>query len=1142
MEVIDIRSLNGSIINVFQEAQFGLSGHRKLVVNLKSILNKSVELGYEESFIYQINKLINKILDLKKGETAGDRIVKFIASFLRSLQQDIAKKNEGKNEDDEEEDEPVANLVDNMLRHLSIGMRAKNRNVRYRVVQILSYVLAHIGDIDLGLCQAIVDGLYMSLQDKEQNVRLNGVIAISHFQDLSNEHIKEIGRYENKDHLSNIKESERQHKERLQKYQSLSFATRLLIDTLNEDESPEIRRAALLNVAKNKITLPYIFESARDVNPTNRRLFYSRFLKEIDLRDINNLQLSKFVSYGLNDRSDQVRLAAIKTFNYWFQTVFNKNFTNFINTFTIEELNTEEIKNIDKLLKEIFQLNFELVKSIEIDNWRETTIDKLFFIRNLFEFLNDNKYFSLIDEKFIEPIELSEIIFRHFKQRNSIIEQNKDLINKYKNFEKNQKNYQNNLDDIEYEYSLIVENEELDSEEVKLKANELDKTFQKILADKEQEMIEFKPDYKNHRMFQTGLKSLEIIINNFLKISLNYDYSDEISRRGLLQIVRSSVTNDYLSDETVELCLKIINKLSINEKEFVDIVIEAITDIRDSQSDENDETFHSAISGFIDDDDDEDEDDDDDDEEEGEEILQDDYTNNINRIGNVFDNENFTSSVTPKRKRRKIQPKEFSEEVVSQGLITFQYLLELIDSPIQNNMVDSIVETLVRQGIQKLDEKVGECSIRCMSLLALFKREEAIRELNTFMIVMSRYPQSVGVVALKAIFDILSTFGSKIFDFSYLTPTEVKSGLESRKLITSKDIAKALVVCLESTEHPIIQTIAAEGLCKLYLADIMDDYSKYDHLVDEEADEESKQILSLNLLLKVILAYFNPKNKANNEFKQTLTFCLPVYAFSHGKHQQNLCKISADILLRLSEDGNEDFENEIDKISLTTIIQQLIHWCDPSNLVNKETDEYLINSQIQAKLFLESIRLEYSKKQFKKTIISNLPKIHIDERIGSESLTELLEDIDQTIETIDDRKEEPDFSIDNYSLKSLTKFRDIVEAAKEKAFENEANQGDMEVEEIEESEEDLQQGAGEVEQDNDMEVKEEDSIDEHHSQHQSHRDEAEEEGEQEEHDDMELDQHSIKYETDVMNVDVGDVSQDIESELKSIDEFLDAQD
>lgn len=1120
MEVIDIRSLNVSIINVFQEAQYGLSGHRKLVVNLKSILNKSVELGYEESFIYQINKLINKILDLKKGETAGDRVVKFIALFLRSLQQDIANKNGGENEenDDEEEEEdgPVANLVDNMLRHLSIGMRAKNRNVRYRVLQILSYVLAHIGNLDIGLCQAIVDGLYLSLQDKEQNVRLNGVIAISHFQELSNEHIKEIGRYENKDHLSHIKESERHREERLKKYESLSFATRLLIDTLNEDESPEIRRAALLNVTKNKITLPYIFESARDVNPTNRRLFYSRFVKELYVPDISNLQLSKFVTYGMNDRSDQVRMAATKTFNFWFQNVFHKNFINFINTFTIEELTSEEIKNIDKLLKEIFQLNFELVKAVKIDNWRETTIDKLFFFRNLYEFLNDNKYFSLIDEKFIEPIELSEIIFRHFKQRNSILEQNEGLIEKFKVFEKNQKNYQNNLDDIEYEYNIIAENEE-ESEEAELKANELEKTFKKILADKEQEMIDFKPEYRNYKIFQTGLNSLEIIINNLLRISLNYDYSDEISRRGLLQIVRSSVTNDYLSDETVELCLKIIKKLSINEKEFVDIVIEAITDIRDSQSDENDETFHSAISGFIDDDDE-----DDDEDEEEEEILQDDYTNNINRIGNVFDNEDFTRNITPKRKRRKIQPKEFSEEVVSQGLKTFQYLLELIDNPIQNNMVDSIVETLVRQGIVKLDEKVGECAVKCLSLLALFSTESAIRELSNLMVIMSRFPQGVGVIALKGIFDILSTFGSKIFDFSHLTPLEVKTGLEARKLVTSKDIAKALAVCLDSTDHPVIQTIAAEGLCKLYLADIMDDYSKYDHLVNDEIDEESQHLLPLNLLLKVILAYFNPKNKSNNELKQTLTFCLPVYAFSHGKHQQNICRISADILLRLSEDDNE-YENEADKISLTTIIQQLVYWCDPSNLVNKDNEEYLINSQMQAKLFLESIRMEYSKKPFKKIIINNLPKINVDARIGSDHLDDLLGDIEFTIGTIDQSREDADFSIDNYTLKSLTKFKDMVEAEKEKAIEIEAKK-----EEIKDEEED--EVVEEVEEVEAEEVEAEEAEVEEAEVEEAEEDQAEHQIE-----------HSIKYDPDVMDVDVGDVG-DIESDLKSIDEFLDAQD
>jgi condensin complex subunit 3 len=82
--------LRSQISGVFNDAQRTTAGHRKLVVGLRKIqetcinepLNGRENLS-EDDFNAEFARCVIRLLGVKKSESAGDRIVRFIGFFLR---------------------------------------------------------------------------------------------------------------------------------------------------------------------------------------------------------------------------------------------------------------------------------------------------------------------------------------------------------------------------------------------------------------------------------------------------------------------------------------------------------------------------------------------------------------------------------------------------------------------------------------------------------------------------------------------------------------------------------------------------------------------------------------------------------------------------------------------------------------------------------------------------------------------------------------------------------------------------------------------------------------------------------------------------------------------------------------------------
>lgn len=102
--------------------------------------------------------------------------------------------------EDDDEDTPTSRLVAALLKHLIKGFNAKDKIVRYRVVQIVAELIFSLGELELvlnhwctciqSLCLSRSEDLYTNLRasllervrDKETHARLQAVIALARLQ------------------------------------------------------------------------------------------------------------------------------------------------------------------------------------------------------------------------------------------------------------------------------------------------------------------------------------------------------------------------------------------------------------------------------------------------------------------------------------------------------------------------------------------------------------------------------------------------------------------------------------------------------------------------------------------------------------------------------------------------------------------------------------------------------------------------------------------------------------------------------------------------------------------------------------------------------------------------------------------------
>ncbi|KAI6431674.1 hypothetical protein MCOR21_003824 [Pyricularia oryzae] len=545
-------ALRHQIAAVFRDAQRTTAAHRKLAVTLRKIqeaccyeptsskTSAASDFG-EDDFNAEVARCVLRIMPVKKTESAGEKVVKFIAFFLPHA---IVKDNELLGEVDEDAstmpETPTTRLMGHLMDTILPLLSAKDKYVRYRSTQLVSQIINSLDAIDDDLFQKLRYGLLKRIRDKEAMVRAQAVLGLGR---LAGNQMEAEPNSDDSDEDAST--------ELLPK----------LLEVLQNDPSADVRRSLLVNLPILPNTLPFLLERARDSDALTRRAVYSRLLPALgDFRHLSLSMREKLLRWGLRDRDENVRKAAGRLFRErWIEDCVGPP----------EE--TEEgqpaqpaAPNFDGLL--------ELLERIDVVNSGVENGVALEAMKGFWEGRPDYRDAACFDDNFWETLSAESV----FMARS---------FNQFCRTEGNGR------------YESLVE-EKLP--EVTKLAFYLER-YIKVLIDaikrvEEQEVGEDEDEEDTVEQ--------EFIVEQLLQIALTLDYSDEVGRRKMFALLRQTLSIPELPDEVTKLTVDVLRDIcapdAAGEREFCSVVLEAVADVHDTIVDDmggdEDESFHSARS------------------------------------------------------------------------------------------------------------------------------------------------------------------------------------------------------------------------------------------------------------------------------------------------------------------------------------------------------------------------------------------------------------------------------------------------------------------------------------------------------------------------------------------------------------------
>lgn len=480
-------------------------------------------------------------MTIKKAESAGDKIIRFVGFFLR-LASDKDNQLLGNLEADASvmPETPTTRLTSQLLEAVVPLMTAKDKVVRFRSTQLVSHTINSLDAIDDDLFQKIRHGLLKRIRDKEAMVRSQAVLGLGRLAGNQSEGCT------NSDD-SNADED--------------TGLLQKLLEVLQNDPSADVRRSLLVNLPILPNTLPYLLERARDQDPPTRRAVYSRLLPALgDFRHLSLSMREKLLRWGLRDRDENVRKAAGRLFRErWIEDCAGVPAKEDSQT----EAPTVSFDGLLELLERIDVINSGVENGVALEAmsgfwegrpdyreamtlddayWETLSAESAFMARSFNDFCRNEgngKYVWLVEEKLPEVTKLAFYMERYLQ--------------------------------------VLVE--------------ALKRAAQQEGGEEEEEEEE-------------DTVEQEFIVEQLLHISMTLDYSDEVGRRKMFTLLRQSLSIPDLPDEVTKLTVEVLQHICTpdvaGEREFCSIVLESVADVHDTIIDDPvedaEESFHSAKS------------------------------------------------------------------------------------------------------------------------------------------------------------------------------------------------------------------------------------------------------------------------------------------------------------------------------------------------------------------------------------------------------------------------------------------------------------------------------------------------------------------------------------------------------------------
>ncbi|KAI9846360.1 MAG: hypothetical protein M1837_004213 [Sclerophora amabilis] len=427
-------ALRTQLCSIFVNAQRTTATHRKLVIKLRKIQEecsyepagppgkKGKNENFDESwFNEEVARCVIRLVGVKKAESVGDRVVRFLGLFLKhSSERDHALISEDAvDETDAFPETPSSRLTSYILSLLLPLLGAKEKTVRYRSTQLVSNTINSLDSIDDDLFQLLRHSLLKRVRDKESMVRVQAVIG--------------LGRLAGNETEADQNEDDSDDED------AGGLLDRLL-EVLQNDPSADVRRTLLLNLPLTPATLPYLLERARDQDPLTRRALYSRLLPALgDFRHLSLSMREKLLRWGLRDRDESVRKAAARLFRErWIEDCARPRAA--VEGALPDEATPPSIDGLLELLERIDVVNSGVENGVALEAmkgfwegrpdyceavtfddsfWDGLSAESVFMARSFHEFCRyegDGKWDALVEEKMPEVTKLAFFLEKYLNK------------------------------------------------------------------------------------------------------------------------------------------------------------------------------------------------------------------------------------------------------------------------------------------------------------------------------------------------------------------------------------------------------------------------------------------------------------------------------------------------------------------------------------------------------------------------------------------------------------------------------------------------------------------------------------------------------------------------------------------------------
>lgn len=435
-----------------------------------------------------------------------------------------------------------------------------------------------------------------------------------------------------------------------------------LLDIMINDPSAEVRRAVLLNLPMWPSTLRYILERARDMDATTRRLVYGKILPALgDFRHMSLVEREKLIRWGLRDRDDLVRKAAARLFRErWLEDCASS-----------RDTRPEEEKKPGDVAPPNIEALCELLERIDVTRSGEEDGMAHEAMREFWDGRPDYREAITFDHELWKNLDAqTAFIARTFND------------------------YCQSAEDGTMQGMI-----EDKMPEVTMFAFVLQKELNSLIefVDKVAVMEEDDPEAEEA---QEDFEEQDFIVQQLLHIAVTLDYTDEMGRRQMYNIMREAIAKAQLPEECTKLAIEVLRTVcgSRGEGDFCALIVEAIAEVRDSlldadddvteKGDDAEESFHSAQSVVLD------------------------------------------PMVLGKKKNTKDMTPEEEEEQRIREVMVYSKCLHIAQCTLQNVHCDlesdmsltNILNTLIIPAVQAHEAMIRERGVICLGLAALLSK------------------------------------------------------------------------------------------------------------------------------------------------------------------------------------------------------------------------------------------------------------------------------------------------------------------------------------------------------------------------------------------------------------------------------------